>query len=414
MENENKERKKIRNFIKVRESISKMRSLIKVNKPVAITVTVLLCLVLVGVSYTVYAKYYKTGYNKGMATASGFYFNSNYMASVKELVDITKPDSEIDISNIPNNILRTIIVSANPTPWTSDEYFFTVEVRNYDNHLLYNDQDLNVEYEVNFLLLSDPNGDATYTVTNSQKDKEVELKWEDGKSTIATFQGSLPGGSVHEDAYTVNLTVKKADVYEPTNVLMVAYPIGPDYLRGTKAIAGIIHATHDEKEFSIERQFFTVTQEDTYTANDYEKWGEAVLNESGYVYRVYTSGNFSGEGSATRRTIMVMWRDDMYKINEFDEYYQKIKELGAEEKAARYYTEERKDNPDDPSSGTHTWRIMKVDVLPYSSLSFTFYRNDNFKTELDSMIANVTDGAGRIEFQNSVRVEEVKEDMTTP
>ena len=53
----------------------------KMNKKSRIMAAVLAVLVLAGLTGTVYSKYYKTGYNKGMAIASGFYFSSDYMAS---------------------------------------------------------------------------------------------------------------------------------------------------------------------------------------------------------------------------------------------------------------------------------------------------------------------------------------------
>lgn len=384
MQNKNKEKKKIRNFIKENgavkkirgfikenETIKKIRSLIKVNKPVSIAVTVLVCLILVGVSYTVYAKYYKTGFNKGMATASGFYFNSNYMAGVSKLKDINKPDSDIDISNLDPEILETIIVSANNQPWQEGEpsYNFHVEVRNYDNQLLYNDQDLNVEYEVNFMLLEDPQGTAFYEVsTSGQETQKLEWDSETG-ANIATFRGTLPGGAANADDYQLTVTMWDSENYKPHNILMVAYPIGPDYLLGTKAIAGIIRANYEEKEFNIERQEFVVSTTQPYQ----DDWGDAVSQESGYVYRVYTSGNFTGNGSATRRTIRVMWRSDMYEINKFDENYQKVKD-----DPTRYHPIDRGDD--------QQWWAMEIDVLPYSALNFVFYRKDGFVDILDEMI----------------------------
>lgn len=354
----------------------------KLNKKARIAVAVLACLVLVGVSYTVYSKYYKTGYNRGMSIASGFYFNSNYMAAVDEL----RGKTEDDLPNISNDVLESVIISANKTSWTdSPTYLFQVEVRNYDNHLLYNDKELDVEYEVHFMLLNEPLG-AAYSVSfGGLGQDEKELTWENGRGEVVTYQGELPGGSCQEDVYYLQIQMKDAYIYEPADVLMVAYPVGPDYLRSTKTIAGILRANHEEKEFRIEPESgFVVRHEETYP----DDWKGTVLKESGYEYLVYTSGNYTGEGSAVRKTIKVMWRKDMYKINEFDEYYQEVK---GDRK--RCYEE---------TEGEHTWCVMEIDVLPYASLKFVFYRNDDFENIIKEMKYSS-------EFEKSVQVTVVED-----
>lgn len=364
--NEKKERKKIREFLKM-------------NKRTGIVAAVLACALLVGVSITVYSKYYKTGYNPGMATASGFYFNSNYMAAVDELRGIT----EEKMANIPAEVLETIIRSANDTSWVegSEGYSFYVYVQNYDNQLLYNDKDLDVEYEVRFMLLGEPVG-ANYSVTFDHQTQS--LTWENGKGSIATFQGSLPGGRPNADSYELRVALDQstdAVPYEPTDVLMVAYPIGPEYLQGTKSIAGIIRANYEQKEFDIGTESGFVIRNDEAYKKD---WKDTVLQESAYEYRVYTTGNYTGNGAATRRTIRVMWRSDMYQINEFDEYYKQAKGNGR-------------------ISANGNWTVMEIDVLPFASIKFLFFRNKDFVS-----IINAMDDDNSSDFEESVKVEKVE------
>lgn len=382
---ENKERKKI-------------REIIKVNKKTGIVVSVLACLLLVGVSITVYSKYYKTGYNPGMAIASGFYFNSNYMASVEEL-DVT---TEEDLYEIPNNILESIIVSANPTRWTGEAaYPFYVEVRNYDNQLLYNDRDLDVVYDVCFMMLDEPVGADYYVKRHENIDNEglIQLRWneDDKKGKVVSFSGTLPGGQLNRDIYDVEVHMTSAETYEPARVLMVAYPVGPDFLQGTKSIAGILTTNYQEKEFDIEKANFKICEtEDFMNAGETANpefgslaWRDVVLKESGFVYQVYTSGTFSGTGSATRKRIKVMWRQDMFKINNFDTYYQEVK--GNNQK---FYTEEIEDK----SGDKHKWQVMEIDVLPYSSLKFVFFRTEDFEDKI------MDPGMNKDIFAESVRV----------
>ena len=400
MQSENKEKKKIRNFIKV-------------NKPVGIAVTVLACLIVVGVSFTVYSKYYKTNYNKGMATASGFYFNSNYMASVAELRGMT-PMTEEEMRDIDQDILNSVIISTNNGSWTEGVCTFNVQIRNYDNQLLYNDKDLNVKYQVNFMLLGAPEG-ARYSV--ARDDQRISLEWNDGQPNVVSFDGELAGGKLSIDSYQLEITPTSGsssdDEYKSTDVLMVAYPTGPDFLEDTKVIAGILRANYEEGEFGLNGSKFLVCDKRDYqNASDDEKKA-VILGESAYVFQLYTSGTFSGSGTATRKTIKVMWRKDMYKINDFDPYYQPIKEELKKDGVTsndKYYefngdVEDKNGNVIKDKNGANpTWQVMEIDILPYSSLKFTFFRADTFEDVVNDPTFTVP------HFESSVIVELADED----
>lgn len=368
-----KERKKIREFLKF----------IKMNRKAQIVTAVLACGILAGVSITVYSKYYKTGYNPGMAVASGFYFNSNYMAAVDDLKNMTI-DEMIPI--IDDDILETIIRSANDLSWSEGEAKYTfnnIEVRNYDNYLLYNDKDLDVGYEVYFMLLDEPKG-AKYFIKDQSTQVEYELFEWGNTEKIVRFKGTLDGGTPNLHTYELSIDTSlgpDGSTYEPVDVLMIAYPTDPYYLKGSKAIAGILRANQEEKKFKIEPESgFAVRREKDYYENDYEKWQETVLKESGYEYQVYTSGNYTGSGSATRRTIQVKWRKDLYQINQNDYYYQRAIATSEDTQDCRLLSDETDEDG-------HTWAVMEIDVLPFASLKFVFFRsgNNDFETIIESM-----------------------------
>ncbi|MDD6490967.1 MAG: hypothetical protein PUG54_01875 [Firmicutes bacterium] len=344
----------------------------KVNTRSLIVIAVLACLLLAGVSVTVFAKYYKTGYNKGMAVASGFYFGSNYMSSVDNIKGLT-------MEEIAQNHIDSIVVSANRTPWKGTNVFdFDVEVRNYDNQLLYNDIDLNVEYQVNFMLLDEPKG-ASYTVSDGVTTKN--LGWTGGRGTVVSFTGTLPGGILRANVYRLAVGMQDANQYVPANILMVAYPIGPDYLINTKCIAGIVKANYEDKEFKIESGTgFTVAKTTDYETN----WKEAINKESGFVYQLLTSGSYTGAGSTeTRKKIRLKWDSKMFTINENDDHYKEVKD-----DTSKYYT---------MSEGGIDWQVMEIEVLPYASIKFVFFRNDEFMTKIGSM--------SKTDFENSVKAE---------
>lgn len=346
----------------------------QVNKRLRIAITVLACLFLAGVSLTVYSKYYKTGYNKGMAIASGFYFSSNYMAAVDEIKGLSMEEIAAGYTDL-------IIVSANRDAWKGTDAFpFNIEIWNYDNQLLYNDKDLNVEYKVSFMLLEEPQG-ATYTVSDGKN--SYPLEWKNGKGSVVEVTGKLAGGMPRVDTYTLTVGMQTPADYVPAGVLMVAYPTGPDYLKDTRYIAGIVKANYEDREFKIESGTgFTVSKTQEYKDN----WKEAIEKESGFVYQLITSGNYTGsETTATRKKIKLMWDSDMFKINENDDYYQSVKGTG------QYYSV--------VENGVN-WQVMEIEVLPYASLKFVFFRNDGFKSKIAAMAD--TDSSG---FEESVKVE---------
>ena len=221
----------------------------KLNKEIRIVLAVMTCLIFACTSIVVYSKYYKTGYNKGMAVASGFYFGSNYMESADDIKGLT-------MEEIARDYRDSILVSANRNSWNSSTYVFDVELRNYDSQLLYNDIDLDVEYQVHFMLLDEPQG-ASYNVSYGTQTKN--LQWSGGKGTVVSFQGTLPGGTLKADKYALSVSVTDEAAYTPASILMMAYPVGPDYLLNAKCIAGIVKANYEEREFKIESESgFTV------------------------------------------------------------------------------------------------------------------------------------------------------------
>ena len=175
--------------------------------------------------------------------------------------------------------------------------------------------------------------------------------------------------------------MQDANQYVPANILMVAYPIGPDYLINTKCIAGIVKANYEDKEFKIESGTgFTVAKTTDYETN----WKEAINKESGFVYQLLTSGSYTGAGSTeTRKKIRLKWDSKMFKINENDDHYKEVKD-----DTSKYYT---------MSEGSIDWQVMEIEVLPYASIKFVFFRNDEFMTKIGSM--------SKTDFENSVKAE---------
>lgn len=348
-------------------------------------------LLMSGLSLTVYSKYYKTRDNMGMAIASGFYFSSSYMAAVTpEDGDNIRTFSPTDLNN---KYADQIVVSAKGWDGQS-EYGASIDIRNYDSQLLYNDRDLNVEYEVKFVLLDEPEGAAyeVRSVSGSQTDMQP-LEWQGGQGKEVSFRGNLAGGSRDDDTY--ELEIKPAvsgGAYTPSDILMVAYPVGPEYLKDAKCIAGILRFNYAEGEFKIQSSGFEVTTTEEYknsiaSTSNPNDWKEIVKKESGFNYQIITSGSYIGNNSAAvKRTVQLKWKSSLFEINRNDAYYMKATDLQEPEGSFQVISE-----------NGEVYSVLEIKVFPYALLEFTFFQGESFIDDITAM-------ASHEEFEQAITV----------
>ena len=93
-------------------------------------------LMFMGFSGVSLAKYYAKRDNTGVSVASGLYFNSNCISNVAGSIDT--PLTSIDLVKVPGYV--------NPEGGS----VFHMDIRNYDNHLLFNELYLDMEYTISF------------------------------------------------------------------------------------------------------------------------------------------------------------------------------------------------------------------------------------------------------------------------
>lgn len=362
----------------------------KVNRKCRMAILALALLLMSGLSLTVYSKYYKTRDNMGMAIASGFYFSSSYMAAVTpEDGDNIRTLSPTDLNN---KYADQIVVSAKG--WNGQsEYGVSIDIRNYDSQLLYNDRDLNVEYEVKFVLLDEPEGAAyeVQSVSGSQAGTRP-LEWAGGQGKEVLFTGSLAGGSRDDDTYELKIRPAVSGAYTPSDILMVAYPVGPEYLKDAKCIAGILRFNYAEGEFKIQDSGFEVTKTEEYKnsiadSSNPDGWKEVVKKESGFNYQIITSGSYIGNNSAaSKRTIQLKWKSSLFEINRNDAYYMKATDLQEPEGSFKVIEE-----------NGEKYSVLEIKVFPYALLEFTFFQGDSFINDITAM-------ASHEEFERAITV----------
>ena len=330
----------------------------------------LICLLVSVVSITVYSKYYKTGYNKGMAIASGFYFSSDYMkdtgmqniSSIEELME-------------KDEVVALLPITANDKAWSNTTFQFSIDVRNYTNQLLYNDKDLNVSYTVEFVLLDEPQG-AIYGVRKGTEGEYQTLNKSGSSIQKASFTGTLQGGKLSWDTYDLKITLSggSGTDYVPSRILMMAYPTAPSYLVNTKKIAGMVTADYNQRAMEITAQGF-VLEENTSFGDI--TWKDMVKKESALVYQIKTTGNYSGNGTNNlRQNIKIQWDPTLYELNMNDRYRNESTTVI------------------DETAGT-----MTIETMPYASIKFVFFKKEDFDTKVNSMTLD--------EFKASVQAQKV-------
>lgn len=341
----------------------------------------LVCLILAGVSITVYSKYYKTGYNKGVAGAAGFYFASNYMAELeKEDQDIT------NVEELSKDLSR-VSIKASDSAWTSNSNpgeavrgtcVISVNINNYINPLFYNDGGLNVSYTVEFILLNEPEK-VKYGIRQGTTGAYQTL----GKAVTA-YTGELEGGKQFSDTYQIQVEIEDVMDYTPARILALAYPTAPSYVQKTGKIAGIITAEYTASKLEITEQKFTIEEELEDLEKNGGKWKEALKEYSGLEYLVRTTG-----GSSTKQ-MKLKWEPKMVALDLNNEYRLALQEKykGDSTGLSAYLNE------------AEGWMI--VDILPYSSSRFRFYEVPGDGTADMGFEAQV-DGLENLDaFKNSV------------
>lgn len=335
---------------------------------------------------TVIAKYYAYKSEPGIAVASAFYFSSN---KLEKLNGATDKDSilTMDTSNLA--------VSVNENKWVSGECLFPIEIRNYDNNLLFNEKDLDAEYEICFRLIGVPAG-AEYVAAKTENGNIVERQQLTVDNGVVYFTGKLEGGTLAGDEYQLIVTLTDGQAYDDSvKVLVVAYPTKPDYLYSADEqehrLVGLFQGHLSEAEMDIESADFIVQSDTDYNETS---WRDKVQDLSGLIFNVKTNGDVITDDSNTvKQEAVVKWNSKYLQISKYDECYIKAKNKAAgstEEAADPSWWEEKQDENGD------TWIYMKIEALPYTSINITFYKTQEFLDKFNDTANQMT----QEEFEN--------------
>ncbi len=332
-----------------RETGSNLIEKLNISKKILFAGLVLCVLLALGTTGVVMAKYYAKRDNKGVSTSSGLYFNSNCISNIAGSVDTDI--RTIDLSTVPGYV--------NPEGGN----IFWLDIRNYDNHLLYNELYLDMEYTICFLKVQGLSASVTY---KDDTGTDVVQPLEDNQ-VFTLNNRKLKGGSAKFHSYKI--ITENVDATTYAKVLVMAFPTSPDYVSAAQEdmrLVGILQAQPQMVEIGIAstKWLMQERQEAEYNAD----WKKVVRQNSGLVYSIQTNGDDVTSGSV-KGELKITWNHDMLSINQYDTYY-----LEALETLANADSSDDAIIKDD-ASGTTT---MKIRVLPYSNVKITFYKTDNF------------------------------------
>lgn len=276
-----------------------------------------------------FAKYYAGQKNKGVATASSLYFDSNVLKKVAS-------DS---------------VTQDYPTIFNTDTWDGTgtcsidIDIQNFQNQLLYNDENLDITYEISFSLANQTDG-GTYSVSSVSESEGSKTIPENG--TPVTFSGlTLHGGQLNRHQFKVNVTRPESQsgnsTYRSVGVKVTAKPVAPSFVSNSVTLGGIVYASMLSASYSLDCK---LNLDATTSPSDY----------SGFPYVI---SYIPGEDQSVH-DVKVLWKKDILEIDQFDSYYQKLKTDSTK------YGQETINGVD--------WQFMIIAIQPYSNIQVTFYR----------------------------------------
>ncbi len=228
------------------------------------------------------AKYIDRVSASSVALSDEFYFTSNFLSEEKD-------DTKFSVSG-----------------WSGNDYTIGLEIRNYDNNLLYNSENVDVKYNLVLKVLYDDQDslDESQFSINISKGGEVVLSTDD--QLYLYDKGEIPGGMFNADTYIVQISkIAGADV-------------------AGKKIRFEIHATINENK-NYTSSLMATFQLEGAEGGDFITHRELIKGTGKlYQYNIKTSQYSDGNNSGTR-PVKIEWNPEKCTINEFNRTVFEIK-----------------------------------------------------------------------------------------
>lgn len=305
------------------------------------------CLLFAGTG-TLLAKYYAKESRKGVATASGLYFTSNYLEAV----------TGSEVNDLPERV--------NTNQWLgTGTCSIGIEVYNYSNILLYNDENLNITYDMHFKMLEAPGENETYKVVYTTYEDNGEPKNNEINLTDTnehTIEGLyLPGGQATSNSVQLQITpkddanIKVDNSYRSKKVAVWVEPTAPDYVAKSNKLGAILSATPSKLSFSLKGSFDV--SEKLKDAPE-EEVRKLLASHAGFTYKIQTSGELTE--AEENRKIKLKWNSTYLEMDIYNKYCKELEVTTTEETDGNVY------------------KSIVMDTVSYISMEFDFFKTSAF------------------------------------
>ncbi len=319
-----------------------LRESLKLNKISKKKLTIFaLAVISIGIAGGVtFAKYYANNSNKGVTAAANYYFSSDVL------------DEAINKQDNPQAGQEKWKDVYNTKAWDGKSaYDFNLKIRNYENQLLYNSDNLDVTYTITFTLLEDDEFDGgAYKVGDGRK--EVALTQE---NPSVEFEEVIEGGTATSDMFHVMFTAptEASEDYQSEGVQVVAEITGPDFLAKTETrIGGVLHVGKVEAEYSLVGTYDFTDADDITTNGDV--WTEEEENIINAMAAFPYSVTYNPGTDNAAHQVQISWNSNYLQLDQFNENYRNVDE------------------------GASSFTVY---IQPNGTLKLTFYRTDAFTLE---------------------------------
>ena len=312
-----------------------------------------LCLLLSG-GYAVYAKYLAQSVQRGITIASSIYFTCNYASP----------------SQTPGDDMTDALVSVvQSTDTDGKEYNFTVEIRNYENILLYNSSTAQIPYTVEFWLADAGTAGDTYQVT-AKETTEIKTITQDNP---ASFNNILTGGQALSDGYEIKVTApsgKAVPIY--VRVKTADGALLTERLKGKIMLQTRSDAGKFLKSFGFNTNGDTPDEQFQY-----------LQKQSEFNYKI-TTGGVSQEDGGNTEMVTLYWNGTVYDIDRFSSAWLAWEKSGkpAPKTVAKATLTGYTDR--DWTQWSDTIYAITVPVNAYASINIGFFRETEYDTRVTS------------------------------
>ncbi len=324
-----------------------------------------LCLLLTG-GYYVYAKYLAQSVQRGITIASSIYFTSNYAAP-----------SQTDGTDM-SDALVSVVSSTDPDGMSYD---FAVEIRNYENILLFNNSNAQIPYKVEFWLAEDAAAGDNYQVSATVRTQKPDGTFAETtetrsltKDNKAVFSNILIGGEARSDDYNIvvkALSGKAAPIY--VRVKTADGALLTELLKGKI----MLQTRSDDGEFL--KSFGFNVNGDTEDAQF-----QYLQKQSEFNYKIITGG-VSQESGGNTEMVTLYWDPGVYDIDRFSSAWLAWEKSGKSspqtisKSVLTGYTDRDWDKWGD------TIYAIIVPVNAYASISVGFFRETYYGSNVTSV-----------------------------